>query len=266
MIINSLWIGPKLSPLEETCIKSHLKVGHEYHLWTYDKIENIPDGVVIRDGREILPDSEIFVYQVGPGKGSVSAFSNFFRYKLILEQGGWWCDTDVAAVKHWEIVVSLIVASEHSKTRVGNLPFHPTTCVFHAPPQCDLMQFCWEECQKVDKKKLGWGTIGPSLMARAVQATDCEQYVVRPRYFCPVHWSNFKLLIQNSCIAGYPWVYGIHFWNEMWRRDGIDKFNTSWHKDSVLSQISHDVLRETTVCRILQTGEQVSEPAVCRFI
>jgi len=264
MIVNSLWIGSNLSPLEEICIKSHLKVGHEYHLWTYGLIENIPDGVVVRDGRDILPESEIFAYQVGEGKGSVSAFSNFFRYKLILDQGGWWCDTDVAAIRHWEIFTVYIVASEESKEWVGKLPFHPTTCVFHAPPKSDLMQYCWDECQKVDKNKLGWGTIGPSLMARSVQENGLEGYVVKPAYFCPIHWDYYDELFMTESEEEFR--YGVHFWNEMWRRDRIDKFNTDWHKDSVLGKLSHDVLRETTICRILQTGDQVPQSKACGFI
>ena len=38
-IVQSLWIGEYLSSLEIMCIKSFLKKGHEFHLYTYDKVK-----------------------------------------------------------------------------------------------------------------------------------------------------------------------------------------------------------------------------------
>ena len=43
-IIQSLWIGKELSVLEQLCICSFLKNGHNFHLYTYEKINNVPDG------------------------------------------------------------------------------------------------------------------------------------------------------------------------------------------------------------------------------
>src|SRR5262249_54280435 len=46
--------------------------------------------------RRTHSQDKVFVYQAeGFGKGSPSAFSNYFRYKLLAEKGGWWIDTDV---------------------------------------------------------------------------------------------------------------------------------------------------------------------------
>ena len=89
-IIQSLWIGESLGPLQKLSIASFLNHGHEYHLHCYQKIGNLPSGVVVKDASETLPASAIFYYQNGPGRGSVAAFANLFRYKLLLEKGGWW--------------------------------------------------------------------------------------------------------------------------------------------------------------------------------
>ena len=35
-IIQSLWIGPRLSNMEYLCIKSFIDFGHEFHLYTID--------------------------------------------------------------------------------------------------------------------------------------------------------------------------------------------------------------------------------------
>ena len=62
-IIQSLWIGTELSKLERLSIKSFLDNGHEYHLYLYDTVKNIPEGAVVKDANEILDKSEIFYYK-----------------------------------------------------------------------------------------------------------------------------------------------------------------------------------------------------------
>ena len=74
--VQSLWIGGKLSNLEILCINSFLKNNISFKLYCYQEVENLPEGTIVADGRDILPESEIFCYQTGKGKGSFSAFSN----------------------------------------------------------------------------------------------------------------------------------------------------------------------------------------------
>ncbi len=87
-IIQSLWIGPTLSVMERLCMRSFLAHGHDFHLYTYAPIDNVPEGVVVQDGNDILPESMIFQYR---DHSSYAGFANFFRYKLLLERGagGW---------------------------------------------------------------------------------------------------------------------------------------------------------------------------------
>lgn len=92
-IIQGLWIGPRLSRFEYNSIKSYLKQGYEYHLYTYNHVENIPTGVIIKDGNEILDKKYIFHYE-----GSIAPFSDLFRYKLLFERGGIWTDCDIICV------------------------------------------------------------------------------------------------------------------------------------------------------------------------
>ena len=80
------WIGRKLSVMERLSIASFLTNGHEYHLYVYNEIENAPEGTVLKAANEILPESMICQYKEYP---SHAGFSNFFRYKLLLEEGGW---------------------------------------------------------------------------------------------------------------------------------------------------------------------------------
>src|SRR4051812_6131780 len=91
VIIQSLWIGARLSTMERLSIASFLHHGHDYHLFTYGPVEGIPPGTVVQDACEILTESRIFQYR---DHASYAGFANFFRYKLLLERGGWWVDTD----------------------------------------------------------------------------------------------------------------------------------------------------------------------------
>ena len=119
-IVQSLWIGPCLSLMERSCIKSFLDKGHEFHLYVYGETKNIPEGCKILDGNEILPESEIFYYKknstnCGKSEGSVSAFSNLFRYKLLFEKGGYWVDMDMVCLKYFDFKDEYIFSSEETK-------------------------------------------------------------------------------------------------------------------------------------------------------
>src|SRR4051794_17882417 len=84
--VQSLWIGPELSVMEQLSIRSFLANGHPFHLYVYSDVRGIPDGADVRDAREILPESMIFQYSEYK---TVAGFANYFRYKLLLDRGGW---------------------------------------------------------------------------------------------------------------------------------------------------------------------------------
>ena len=62
--VQSLWVGSRLSTMEQLAIRSFLHHGHGYHLYTYDppSVENLPPGAEELDAEAILPNSAIFEY------------------------------------------------------------------------------------------------------------------------------------------------------------------------------------------------------------
>ena len=51
----------RVSGLEINCheiLSCVLHNNHNYHLYTYGKIENIPEGVIVKDGTDILAEKE----------------------------------------------------------------------------------------------------------------------------------------------------------------------------------------------------------------
>ena len=111
-IIQSLWIGEPLSKLEQLSIKSFIDNGHEYHLYVYDNIGNIPNGTIVKNANEILNKSEIFYYK----NGSVSAFSNLFRFTLLYKKGGYWVDTDLICTKPFLFEQDFVISCEPDQT------------------------------------------------------------------------------------------------------------------------------------------------------
>lgn len=232
--VNSLWIGQRYSSLERLCALSHLANGHRYNLWCYETLPNVPDGVTIKDGREILPESEIFRYKVGLGRGSVSAFSNFFRYKLLLERGGWWVDSDVVCLKPFGFEQSVVIASENDLE--GN-PV-PATCVMKAPAGSEVMSYCWDKCRSYDKETLEWSVAGPKLLQAAVAATKMNDWIVPSVTFCPIDWSNWLEVFEPRDVVG---SHGLHLWNEMWRRNWVSKEKT-FRSDSLFESLKRRYL------------------------
>lgn len=235
--INMFWIGDELSNLELLSIKSHLKVGHKVFLWCYEKIKNVPDGVIFKNAAEILEKKDIFSYQIGEGKGSFSACSNLFRYRLIYKYGGWWSDTDVVVLKKFNFDKPYVFASE----RTRNFFCVPTTCVFKCEKNSGVMGYCLKTAENINKEDLEWSTIGPKLLSKAVFDNWLEDYVLSPECFCPINWFDAE---KDPLVEKFPNTdnaYAIHMWHEMWRRKKIDK-NAKFNKNCLFEKLKNDIL------------------------
>ena len=102
----SLCIGRHLSALVRLSFSSFLANGLSFNVYVYEEVFNVPQGTVLKAADEILPESMIFRYKKYP---SHAGFSNFFRYKLLLQKGGWWVDTDVVCLKPVRLRRSLCI-------------------------------------------------------------------------------------------------------------------------------------------------------------
>ena len=220
-IIQGLWIGPALSAMEQLGIASYLANGHEFHLYVYDPVANVPSGTTIRNAEEILPRSRIFQYT---GHASYAGFANFFRYKLLAERGGWWSDTDSVCLKPFEFETPYVFSSEFSKgARMVN------NGLIKAPAGSPLVQWAWEQCDARDPSKLEWGETGPALFAAGVERFALQDYVQPHATFCPLPYREWRSLIDaNGAFEPGDESYAVHLWNEQWRSAGADK-NAHYH-------------------------------------
>src|SRR5687768_4377244 len=109
-VIQSLWIGKSLSVMERLSISSFLKNGHPFHLYVYEAVKGIPEGVTIKDASDVLPTDKIFI-----SFDSYAHFSDIFRYKLLLEKGNYWVDTDIICMKPFTRSTDYVFASERRR-------------------------------------------------------------------------------------------------------------------------------------------------------
>jgi hypothetical protein len=214
-IIQGLWIGPELSVMEQLSLASFLKNGHEYHLYIYDEVKNVPAGTTVKDGNEILPASDIFQYQ---GRPSYAGFANFFRYKLLLERGGWWADTDTVCLKPFDFSDEYVFSSEMYKgSEVVNCGAVKT------PVGSEAMKWAWEVCQSKNSQQLIWGETGPKLIAEAVAKFSLERYQQPHHVFCPLGFFEWQKVFEPGPHMVTSGAYAIHLWNDKWRAAGQDK-------------------------------------------
>ena len=47
--------------MERLSISSFLKNGHPFHLYVYEAVKGIPEGVTIKDASDVLPTDKIFI-------------------------------------------------------------------------------------------------------------------------------------------------------------------------------------------------------------
>ena len=215
-IIQGLWVGSELSVMEQLSIASFLKNGHEYHLYVYEDVKNIPSGTAIKDGNEILPASRIFQYQQ---QASYAGFSNFFRYKLVLERGGWWVDTDTICLKPFDFEAEYVFSSEFAMGQE-----FINSGIFKAPAGSEVMVYAWGVCETKDPKAIVWGETGPRLMAAAVREFSLEKYTQPAEVFCPIGYADWhKVLEPDADLNLSDRSYAIHLWNERWRAAEEDK-------------------------------------------
>jgi capsular polysaccharide synthesis protein len=222
--IQMLWIGPRLSALERLSIASFLANGHDVHLYTYEDVEGIPEGTRHAYAGDVIPASFVFTQPAGFGKGSYAGFSDIFRYKLLHDRGGIWCDADVVCLRPFDFNETYIVARERLAPHVasGDVTEKLNACVLKAPADSRVMRECYEISMAIDKNSLEWGEIGPNLVTERFAKHNLMRHALPVHAICPVDWWEVKKLVTYP-VPDVPGGYAIHFWNEVWRFHAMDK-------------------------------------------
>ena len=220
-IIQALWIGDDLTNLEKLCVQSFLDNGHEFHLYTYADIGGIPDGAVVKDGNEILPESEIYT----GSRTGYAAFSDYFRYHLLYKKGGWWVDMDTVCVKPFDFVDEYVFFGIN-KMRYGNAPLKcPAGCEF-AKSMSQVKTYSYE-------------VSGP-LIYDTIREFGLERFC-KPFYvFNPIIGVHHFDGSFPDGVGFFDGTYGLHLGNsrlDKWAKYGAFDKNANFPKASVFEQL-----------------------------
>lgn len=99
-----------------------ISVGYSVRLYTYhpELITNLPKGVELRPASEVFPFERVVFHKK---TGSVSLFSNFFRYRGLQMGLGIWVDADMLLLKPLEDLGDVICGWQ-DKSRINGAVLH----------------------------------------------------------------------------------------------------------------------------------------------
>lgn len=238
--VHMFWHGPALTRLERMCISSFLAHGHTVHMHVYDYVTSMPAGVRIIDANLTLPRDAVFRHAK---TSSLAPFADWFRYKVLHEQGGIWADADVVCLKPFAFDAPQTYAWQDEQV-INNavLGFE------RGHPLAQWMATCCEQPNrwlpydsfKVRRRKfkrrflqgnrrgnIGWGEYGPYGLTRAAQHLGYSEQALPFWHFYPVHPLNWRTVFDGSLPGDTRLLAdssALHLWNEVTRRTpGFDR-------------------------------------------
>jgi hypothetical protein len=235
VIVQGLWIGQPITLVEFLSYSSFIAHGFEYHLYTYDDVGNLPDKVIKKDANEILERQ-----LVKKGKdNSISGFADFFRYHLLHKKGGIYVDSDLICLKPFSTPQN-IASGELQRHTQKTIASNQYLCF---DPEHSLMRSILEMAQSKDLEQIEFGEIGPALVQKFVS----PQNILPDSYFNPNPWWEWEKSLKPehgdwfSNLVSKSDVYCVHMWNEMFRRNGVEKncFPSGCFVDRLLTEYRH---------------------------
>ncbi len=245
-VVQGLWVGGRLSALERLCIRSFCEMGHEFHLYYYDELGNVPcvDGLRVMDAAEILPRTAIFRHR----KGSLAYFSDHFRWELLRQRGGWWMDMDAVCVRPLDVSADVAFSRDIKAHRMlnGMLKFPAghllAAAMADACADVDRVQ-PWDDARavftKMQRRLLFWRDSrrhvrgrdagGMISLANAVRHFGLEKYALPASVFFLPGDPQGRAVVESSgrdfegMLAACPDLRCIHLSNTHLHRDGVDK-------------------------------------------
>lgn len=189
-------------------ISSFEYYGHTVHLYCYEDIDINATKI---DANSILPVETAIKKQFPGTTLSFSAFSNMFRYKLLLEKGGYWVDADTICLKPYDFIGD-VFSSEDSRNR-------PNTGVIRTYDKTFIEDLYNTSYSMFHTEGLD-GLTGPTLLNQKLIQYN-KTYLVQPSStFCSVDYCKFTDLI-NPDIELQVSGYSVHLWHEMFNRNNI---------------------------------------------
>lgn len=212
--ISALWIGGQLGVISRACLTSFLMRGHQVNLYTYDDLPDVPDGVSVCDGNQIIHYSKIFKHTK---KQSYGPFSDIFSYELLKKYDNiTYVDCDVYCLK--PIVIPkhgyLFGYENDNLLNVAVLAFPKNSELLQA--LCDIgntLNFVpeWYSPNRQFRLKIkrlfgkarhiadmSWGVTGPSALTYYAKKCGVLNYAQCTDVLYPIGYTNVNQLFDKN--------------------------------------------------------------------
>jgi hypothetical protein len=228
------WHGAPLSRIERLSMASFLANGHALDLYVYEEPPGVPCGVRLLEAQRVLPRTMMFRNR---HTGSLAPFADWFRYRLLLERGGLWADSDVVCLRPLAFSTPLLFGwadEELVNNAVLGMPAGPplaqwmsTVCenpnriVPYDGLRMRLRKWRRRVLQGDRRERVRWGELGPKGLTRAARYLGYLRQARPERDFYPVRCEAWQLLFEDSTPSrslSLDQSYCVHLWNEMTRR------------------------------------------------
>jgi hypothetical protein len=257
--IHMFWHGRPFSRLERLSACSFLAHGHELRLHVYQEPANVPRGLTLVDANRTLPERDLFRHYK---TGSIAAFADWFRYRLLYEQGGIWADTDVVCLKPLRYEQTEIFGWQDDSiinNAVLGLPAGHELAAWMAGCCENPNRWLPYDNSRMRRRKLRrrllrgnrrgdieWGENGPHGLTQAARHLGYADRALPLWHFYPLHYSQWRAVFQPG-LGDHPGVLSasttLHLWNEMTRSaPGFDA-DRPFPADSLFERLCERYLR-----------------------
>lgn len=240
-LLATLWIGKELGQIELISAKSLIRHGDELIIYGYEKIDNIPNGVVFKDANEVFPCNKIIRHKK---TGSPALHSDLFRYALIEKTGAIWVDLDILALKPFKFPSEWVFGYEqegyingavlhfpkNSKTLKKLLEIKPETKGM--PPNLQGFKKVKYALRNWMQGGLSidlwpWGSIGPSAITEYLYIYDEVKHALPRSAFYAVGLDEVEKFVKPGALsmADIPKdAWALHLWGKELRNVLREKY------------------------------------------
>ena len=114
--IASFWTGSPLGWIEQLCLRSFVLRGHKVTLFQLDSVSNVPEGVLVRNMRDVWDPDPRIVSETG-----ASFVADIFRLHLMKNTDMIWVDTDAYCLEPFHTNdAGYLVGHFHGRTEIAN--------------------------------------------------------------------------------------------------------------------------------------------------
>ncbi len=227
--IASLWIGGRLSWLEQLCLVSFVDAGHETTLYSYAPIENVPRGVVQKPAEGIFASEPMYRHA---RTGSPAIHADLFRLNLLKNTDQIWVDADMYCYRPfrfdtefvfgWEkpglICNAVLGLPQNSRALTDMLSFFEdeyAIAPWLKPWQRRELEAERDKGNPVHMTEQSWGFTGPGAVTHFLKETGEVTHARPEAAFYPISFKHRNHMIMSKFDVDAelgPDCYGVHFW------------------------------------------------------